>query len=120
MWALAGGSGGHAGFAEPAQALNQHRRGLEGIVAIDEVVEQLVIAGRCHVEEILDCGLFRSSKAPPITFELKDASFEVGQGRTLCLWIFQRGHGANLRLELPRSVGFTKTLRFSRSFFDIT
>ena len=79
---LAGGTGGHAGFAEAAQALNEHRRGLEGIVTIDEVVEQLVVARGGEVEEIFNCSLFRTGEAPPVTFEVEDTSFEVGQGRT--------------------------------------
>ncbi|MEY3894339.1 MAG: hypothetical protein RIR78_1117 [Actinomycetota bacterium] len=58
--ALAGCTGLHAGFAQAAKALNQHRRGLEGVVAIDEVVEQLVVTRGGEVEEILDCSLFRT------------------------------------------------------------
>ena len=40
---LASRTSAGAGLAQTAQALDQHRRGLKGFLAIDEVIENLII-----------------------------------------------------------------------------
>ena len=76
---LAGGAGCCAGIAQAAKALDQHWRGLERILAIDQIIENLIVTRCAEVEELLDCALFSSSKAPPAAFEFKDTEFEVAQ-----------------------------------------
>src|SRR3954471_4068607 len=61
-----------AARAHPAQALDQHRVGLEGRRAVEERVEHLVVAGRAHVEELLDGLLLRPGVLPPLALERQD------------------------------------------------
>ena len=44
------GAGVGAGLAQAAQALHEHWRGEQGILAVDQVVEELVVSRRSHIE----------------------------------------------------------------------
>ena len=37
--------------------------------ALDQVIQQLVISRRRHIEELFNCALFGPRKLPPLTFE---------------------------------------------------
>jgi hypothetical protein len=70
----------HADFTQAAKALYQHWRGLEGIVAIDEIVEKLVVTRSAEVKEFFNGALFSTSEAPPISLEVEDTTFKIGEG----------------------------------------
>ena len=72
-----------ASLAQAAKALDQHWGCQEGILAVDQVIEQLVIGRRGHIEELLDCALFGTCIAPPLAFEVENADFELCQSLTL-------------------------------------
>jgi hypothetical protein len=40
----------------------------------------LVVARGAEIKELLDGGLFGTGKTPPVTLEIEDTSFEVGEG----------------------------------------
>ena len=82
------GSRVHARLAQAAQALNQHRSRLERIGTIDEIVEGLVVTSWGEVEELFNCALLCTSKAPPVLLEIKDAAFEVGKSGTDGVLVF--------------------------------
>ncbi len=82
MWAntgLARRAGVHTRLAKAAQALNQHRRGQKGVLAVDKVVKQLVVARRAHIEELLDGALLGPGIAPPTPLEIQDSGLEVAK-----------------------------------------
>src|SRR6476659_4437704 len=61
-----GGPGALARGAQPAQALDEHRVGLERGRAVYEGVEHLVVAGGAHVEQLADRLLLRAGVLPPL------------------------------------------------------
>src|SRR6478736_1462217 len=61
-----------AARAHPAQALDEHRVGLEGLRAVEERVEHLVVARGAHVEELLDGLLLGAGVLPPLALERQD------------------------------------------------
>ena len=74
---LASGAGVGAGLAQAAQALDQHRRGFQGLLAINQIVENLIVPRSAQVEELFNRALFRPRKAPPAAFEFQDSGFEL-------------------------------------------
>ena len=72
------------GGAQPAQPADQQRVGLERLGAVDERVEDLVVARRGHVELLADRGLLGAGVLPPVPLELEDLAVAVAEGRLLC------------------------------------
>jgi len=73
-WGDLGGAGVGAGLAQTAQALDQHRRGQKGILAVDQVIEELVVGRWAHIEKLFNSALFGAGVTPPLAFEIKDAN----------------------------------------------
>jgi len=69
------GAGVGAGLAQAAKALHEHWRGEQGILAVDQVVEELVVSRRSHIEELFNGALFGTRVAPPLAFEIQDSHF---------------------------------------------
>ncbi len=67
-----GGAGVGAGFTQTAKALDQHGRGHKGILAVDQVVEELVVGRWAHIEELFNSALFSSGIAPPLALKVQD------------------------------------------------
>lgn len=76
---LAGRTGAHASLAQAAQTFHQHWRGHKGILAINEVVEKLVVARGVEVEEFLYGALLGSRVTPPIALKIQNSDLEVAQ-----------------------------------------
>src|SRR5690606_9893261 len=65
--------------AHATQALDEHRVGGQRLRAVDELVEDLVVAGRAHVEQVLDGLLLGTGVLPPLALELEDAAVAVAE-----------------------------------------
>lgn len=76
----AGRTSAHPRLAESAQALDEHRRGQQGIVPIHQVVEELVVTRSTEVEEFFYSALFRPGVAPPTALKLQNPHLKVAQG----------------------------------------
>src|SRR3954451_23734747 len=68
------------GGAEPPQPADQQRVGLEGLRAVDERVEDLVVAGRGHVELLANRGLLGAGVLPPLALEVEDLAVAFTEG----------------------------------------
>src|SRR6478672_1031978 len=95
-----GGAGALARGAQPAQALDEHRVGLERGRAVDEGVEHLVVAGGAHVEQLADRLLLGAGVLPPLPLERDDLAVAVGQlaclgGAHLCCGV----HGSSVSVR---------------------
>src|SRR5690242_11109395 len=75
--------------AHPAQAADQQGVGDERLGTVDERVEDLVVAGRGHVEGLADGGLLRAGVLPPLALELQDLAVTLTQDRA-CLALMAR------------------------------
>src|SRR6476659_1226080 len=75
----AGRAGPLAARAQAAQALDQHRVGLERGRAVDQGVEHLVVARRAHVEELTDRLLLGPGVLPPLPLEGDDLAVALTQ-----------------------------------------
>src|SRR5690606_12361493 len=62
------------------QTLDEHRVVREGVVVVDELVEDLVVAGGAQVEQVLDGLLLGPGVLPPLVLEVQDLPVAVGQG----------------------------------------
>ncbi len=71
--------GVHTRLTKAAQALDQHRGGQKGVLAVDKIVEQLVVAGRAHIKELLDGALLGPGITPPTPLEIQDAHLKVAK-----------------------------------------
>jgi hypothetical protein len=60
-----------------AEAPYQHRVFGEGGRRVDQAVEDLVVAGRRHVERVPDRTLFRAALLPPAALEREDLTFSI-------------------------------------------
>ena len=70
--AEAGRTGLGTSLTEAAQALNQHWLAQKGGLAVNQVVEQLVIGRRGEVKELLDGGLFSAGIPPPLLLKIQN------------------------------------------------
>src|SRR6478735_7621727 len=77
----AGGSLPLAGGPQPAQPADEQRVGGERLGAVDEGVEDLVVARRRHVELLADGGLLGPGVLPPLALELEDLAVALAQAR---------------------------------------
>src|SRR6476620_2145118 len=77
----AGGALALARGAQPAQAADQQRVGLEGLGTVDERVQHLVVARRGHVELLADRGLLGAGVLPPLALEVEDLAVALAERR---------------------------------------
>ena len=68
-----------AGFPQPAQTLYQHRLAQKGILAIDQVIKELVVSRRSEVKELFNRRFLGPGIAPPLPLEIQDLKFEFGK-----------------------------------------
>ncbi len=54
-----------AGIAEATQALDEHGLSGQGIVAINQIIERLIVRRRSQVKELFNGALLYSCMAPP-------------------------------------------------------
>src|SRR5687768_17585826 len=74
-----------AGGAQAAQAADEQRVVHEGLGTVDEGVQDLVVAGRGHVELVADCCFLGAGVLPPLTLEVQDLAIALRQGGLLGL-----------------------------------
>ena len=87
------GAGGDAGFAEAAEALDEQRGCGQGILTVDQVIEELVILTSRDIELFLYADLFSPGVTPPLALKIKDTDLKVAQGsRALEFQLFHRGN----------------------------
>src|SRR5215218_3450846 len=70
-----------AGGSQTSEPAHEQRVDLEGLGAVDERVEHLVVAGGRHVELLADRSLLGAGVLPPLALELEDLAVAVAQAR---------------------------------------
>lgn len=66
-------------FPYPAEAANQKRVVLERIRIVDQLREELVVAGTGKFEAIAYRGVLRTNLSPPTALEIEDRLVAVGE-----------------------------------------
>ena len=65
--------------AQTAKSAHEQRVGLEGLGAVDQGVEHLVVARGAHVELLADRLLLGPGELPPVALELEDVAVALAQ-----------------------------------------